>query len=62
MRMAVASSVGVAIAGLVPPFNPTSAIAHRPHAGGENVLRVDDDPDPDAFELGVARHEVLARR
>src|SRR4029077_272115 len=27
-------------------------IAHRPHAGGEDVLRVDDDPNADAFELG----------
>ena len=62
MRMAVASSAGVAIAGLVPPFNPTSASRIARTLAARNVLRVDDDPDADAFELGVAGHEVLARR
>jgi hypothetical protein len=60
--MAVASAAGVAIGGLEPPFNPASASRIARTLAARMSCRVDDDPDADAFELGVAGHEVLARR
>src|SRR5437763_10948928 len=43
-------------------FQAAKRSAYRLYARGEDILRVDDDPDADALQFRVPGHEVLAGR